>query len=214
MELTDELVTPGCPQCFIKHMSTALAAVIQAPGFGQVDPRFVLLHRALINLIEFREGYLSHAPYVTGLLNMLEQAVALLPFGESERGFSACDVRRLRLAFAENPGGVSIEESFTRHTPDPGVLYGVLSYPLQNDPDNYAVAHVKEALRELPATWNLLCGGDYPVLKSVGYGGFDGGFDKGKLAREIQAALAAIGEHFGIPHGAEPVERNQEKENE
>lgn len=31
MEIVDELMTPGCPNCFVKHMSAAVARMAACP---------------------------------------------------------------------------------------------------------------------------------------------------------------------------------------
>lgn len=213
MDLVDELATPGCPQCFKKHMSAALSSLIQEPGLVWDDPQDVLLHRAMINIVEVREGYRSHLPYVIGILNSLEQAVVL---GGPSVKFTAQDIRRLRLAITERPDSFSLDQDFTRHTPNPDFLFKVLTDPMGYDPDNYAVAHIKEAFRELPVAGSLLDEDKFPGLRLLGgllqTVALAEAPSRKKIAGEIQAALAAIDNHFRVPQGAESIEQeNKEK---
>lgn len=78
MEIVDELTTPGCPNCALKHLSAALALLVDtksnmaATRFGAHDPEVeafaVLEARALINFVEAIEGYESHWDFGVGLL--------------------------------------------------------------------------------------------------------------------------------------------------
>ena len=70
MEIVDELMTPGCPNCARKHLSAAVERVVD--GLNVQDRRnadvLAILARAYINFIEAAEGYLSHRDYAVGLL--------------------------------------------------------------------------------------------------------------------------------------------------
>lgn len=145
METTDELVTPGCPNCVIKHLSAAMALLANARATdldhplmeGPFDREIAL--RAAINLAESRQGYGSHFDYAVGLL-VLAEAVP------------HCDVycreiyREVRLSLIEHgndPDTVSaaIDDLVAiAETEISDKCFGQI----------YAQAHIAEALRESP----------------------------------------------------------------
>lgn len=83
MKVVDELFTPGCPQCAVKHLSAALyhAALYEADRHRPSDPpqrlvpteAAVLLARAYINLGEVLIGYKSHLWFAVGMLQHAEE---------------------------------------------------------------------------------------------------------------------------------------------
>lgn len=83
MKVVDELFTPGCPQCAVKHLSSALyyAALYEADRRRPSDPpqrlvpteAAVLLARAYINLGEVLIGYKSHLWFAVGMLQHAEE---------------------------------------------------------------------------------------------------------------------------------------------
>ena len=133
MKVVDELFTPGCPQCAVKHLSAALynIAKVRAPVMMAPDSYMVCVCTAYINLVEVKAGYLSHLWYAVGALARAEELLA--PRGG---GFVA---REARLMLEER--GVD-------------ALLDVLSFIQDGVAPNHvdwAAAHFDEARRELPA---------------------------------------------------------------
>lgn len=133
LEINDELMTPGCPQCAIKHLSAALYhhartahIVTSAP-----DPYMVCVCTAYINLVEVRAGYLSHLWYAVGALVRAEEWMAPRMVGE-------CVARKARLLLEE--GGVEALID----------ALSVLAVETAPDHADWATAHFGEAVRELP----------------------------------------------------------------
>lgn len=133
MEVVDELMTPGCPQCAVKHLSAALyhraneGAVNTLPP----DPYMVDVCVAYINLVEVRAGYHSHLWYAVGALVRAEE--------HSAAGLGTCVAREARLML-EQHGEEAIIDAL-RHIKDGAA-------PTHAD---WAAAHYAEAMRELPA---------------------------------------------------------------
>lgn len=76
MEIVDELMTPGCPQCAVKHLSAAIMYRAQAFSIGtEAMPSngLVMLARAYVNLAEVAVGYKSHLWFAVGLLQRAEE---------------------------------------------------------------------------------------------------------------------------------------------
>ena len=145
METTDELVTPGCPNCVIKHLSAAVALLANARVTNMDHPlmegpydREIAL-RAAINLMESRQGYESHFDYAVGMLVLAEAD-------------PRCDVycrevyRDVRLSLIEHgndPDTVSAaidDLVMVARTEITDECFGQI----------YAQAHITEALRESP----------------------------------------------------------------
>lgn len=145
MEVVDELMTPGCPQCAIKHLSAAVAYM--AGPYRSVEP--VLMSRlwlavAKINLVEVLAGYKSHLWYAVGVLVRSEEAARCEGSG--------CDVARSARLVLEERGLDGVEEALkTLHG-------GTVLYSRE-----MAEAHLYEATRELPS---LLV---YPLIPSPEY---------------------------------------------
>lgn len=133
MEVVDELMTPGCPQCAIKHLSAALYHRAKMAGDGEAGmcPCTYMTHvcTAYINLIEVRAGYLSHLWYAVGALVRAEEHMAA----------RFCVARDARLVLEE--GGVDSLFDALKILNDGTV-------PSHAD---WAAAHFGEARRELPA---------------------------------------------------------------
>lgn len=124
MEIVDEIMTPGCPNCYIKHLTAALACMaINRFDYVRVPYADVTTARALINLVEAREGYTSHRDLAIGLLAHAEII---------SRGMGCIDLREIRVGLMT---GDPIAER---------KLLGRVS------PEALFVAHLKEAKRELP----------------------------------------------------------------
>lgn len=127
MEIVDELMTPGCPNCARKHLSAAVERVVD--GLNVQDRRnadvLAILARAYINFIEAAEGYLSHRDYAVGLLVAAEER--LVRRGDTEY---AKTIRAIRTGLMENP--TDLEALYIECV------------------DRLALAHIHEAFRELP----------------------------------------------------------------
>lgn len=135
MKVVDELFTPGCPQCAVKHLSAALYHRAQLAGGGEdlyPDPYMVDVCVAYINLVEVRAGYRSHFWYAVGALVRAEERMAL---GSGGR----CVAREARLML-EQYGEEALADAL-RHI-------CVETIPTHAD---WAAAHYAEAMRELPA---------------------------------------------------------------
>ena len=134
MDIVDELMTPGCPQCAVKHLSAALYHRAHLVGGGEdlrPDPYMVDVCVAYINLVEVRTGYLSHLWYAVGALVRAEEKMALV-IGE-------CVAREARLVLEK--GGYEAVIDALR-------LIDEGTAPNHAD---WAAAHYDEAMRELPA---------------------------------------------------------------
>ena len=124
MEIVDEIMTPGCPNCYIKHLTAALACMaINRFDYVQVPYADVTVARALINLVEAREGYTSHRDLAIGLLAHAEII-------SMDGGCVA--LREIRVGLM---------------TGDPDAERRLLG---RVSPEALFVAHLKEAERELP----------------------------------------------------------------
>lgn len=133
MEIVDELVTPGCPQCAIKHMSAALAYMVGPyPGNAPVPTSCVWAAVARINLVEVMAGYRSHLWYAAGMLERSEEAARY-------EGSACAAVREARLVLEER--GLDGVETALR-TLHAGQILNARTL---------AEAHLYEAARELPS---------------------------------------------------------------
>lgn len=140
MEIVDELTTPGCPQCAIKHLSAALAYMVGPYPKGQPVPLSCTWAAvARINLVEVMAGYRSHLWYAVGMLVRSEEAARC-------EGSACAAVREARLTLEERGlGGVE------------AALKALHAGQVLNA-QTLAEAHCYEAARELPS---LLV---YPIL--------------------------------------------------
>ena len=72
MDTVDELMTPGCPNCAVKHLSAALAYFVDEGNEKyetvDLDDALVFVGRAVVNLIESLNGYPSHFDFAIGLI--------------------------------------------------------------------------------------------------------------------------------------------------
>ena len=144
MKVVDELFTPGCPQCAVKHLSASLyhAALYEADRHRPSDPpqrlvpteAAVLLARAYINLGEVLIGYNSHLWFAVGMLQYAEEVA------QRDCAPLVAEVaRNARLMLTS--GGLS---------PLQGVMQRIrLDGPLGHL--EMSCAHFDEARRELPA---------------------------------------------------------------
>lgn len=139
MEIVDELMTPGCPQCAVKHLSAALFHVAQG-NLVKFDASFahdscVHVGIALINLAETFAGYESHLWYAVGALVRAEEYAYTAPgFG----GSVAESAREARLLLEMD--GLDAARDAMLHLQDSVVLTHA----------EWALAHYLEAVRELP----------------------------------------------------------------
>ncbi len=78
----DVLMDAGCPQCTYKHITAALASLVNTPPSSPAqcaESYLVYLARAFINFTEYLEGYKSHLDYAMGLLVLAEQELSNSP---------------------------------------------------------------------------------------------------------------------------------------
>lgn len=145
METTDELVTPGCPNCVIKHLSAAVALLANGRITDLYTPMAEspldreLALRAAINLTESRQGYESHFDYAVGLL-VLAEAV---PCCDVTRREVYRDARLSLIEHGNDPDTVSAATNYLVMIAGTGIsdeCFGQI----------YAQAHITEALRESP----------------------------------------------------------------
>lgn len=132
MEIVDEILTPGCPNCALKHLSAALAWLPVAEAHGTFcSGEEILRARAYINFVEALEGYESHWHYGVGLLVRAEELGAMDITTESVLG--TMRERRCEAMLASTPD--ERREALKRLVPTPASLLK---------------AHLEEAVRELP----------------------------------------------------------------
>lgn len=139
MEIVDELMTPGCPQCAIKHLSAALAYLL-APGrhgFWSFSRKWLAV--AKINLAEVLVGYKSHLWYAVGMLQRAEETALA-----EGRPFEIARHARILL---EDKGLAGAEEALRK-----------IECGTEFEPEEMAGAHLYEAARELPQEFN------YPIV--------------------------------------------------
>ena len=133
MKVVDELFTPGCPQCAVKHLSAALyhRAKMPDPMMLVPDPYMTCVCTAYINLVEVKAGYLSHLWYAVGALARAEELMA--PWVDR------CVAREVRLMLEER-GVDALLDAIT-----------FIQDGLAPSHSDWAAAHFSEAVRELPA---------------------------------------------------------------
>lgn len=133
LEIVDELDTPGCANCAVKHLSAALAYLVMSlrSRSWSNDSSSELLARACINLVEAAEGYTSHFPFAVGLMAMAEEALVIE--GNAE---TALHVREQRTSLIA--GGMR------------AVTDVVDELSAMVDGRDMARGHLEEAKRELP----------------------------------------------------------------
>ena len=135
MEAVDELMTPGCPNCAVKHLSAALAYFVDEGNAKceafDLDDALVFVGRAVVNLIESLNGYPSHFDFAIGLI---ERAEEKFTFAWSANSQIVGWLRKIRLALTDGtmPAGRGAEELHS------------IAHPCW-----MMLAHVAEALREL-----------------------------------------------------------------
>lgn len=138
LEIVDELMTPGCPQCAVKHLSAALyhRAKVLAPVMLAPDPYMTCVCTAYINLVEVKAGYRSHLWYAVGALVRAEEHAA------PGAGGYACVAREARLMLEERGLDALLD------------AVNCISEGTAPTHADWAVAHFDEAMRELPAFAN------------------------------------------------------------
>lgn len=144
MEVVDELTTPGCPQCAIKHLSAALMYMITPGRHGLAARSKVWMAVAKINLAEVLVGYKSHLWYAVGMLQRAEETALA-------EGSSYATARHARLLLEEQ-GMAGVAEALREL--DLGAVF---------EDDEMCEAHLYEATRELPS---LLV---YPLMPDPDY---------------------------------------------
>lgn len=133
MKVVDELMTPGCPQCAIKHLSAALFHHARYRIFPfKPRPGMEYVAIACINLYEVFVGYRSHLWYAVGALVTAEEQV--------ERGKAPdATIREIRLTL-EKEGLAAVPKALEQ------IAHGMGFVPAE-----WELAHFYEARRELPA---------------------------------------------------------------
>lgn len=133
MKVVDELMTPGCPQCAVKHLSAALyhIAKISDHMMPVPDPYMTCVCTAYINLVEVKVGYLSHLWYAVGALARAEELAAPQVGG--------CVAREARLMLEEHGVNALLD------------ALNCIQEGVAPDHADWAAAHFSEAVRELPA---------------------------------------------------------------
>jgi len=143
MEVVDELFTPGCPNCAVKHLSSAIAlhAMLRQKPESDLDREIteetpgvpfearILVAQAYVNLAEVAEGYVSHVDFAIGLLNVAEEECVAC--GDATHA-KAIRAERVGLILRRDP-----------HEAMSGLRRFVSKV-------HEASAHQREAMRELP----------------------------------------------------------------
>lgn len=132
MEIVDELTTPGCPQCAIKHLSAALMYMVTPGRHGFAARSKVWMAVAKINLAEVLVGYKSHLWYAVGMLQRAEETALA-------EGSSYATARHARLLLEEQ-GIAGVAEALRE-----------LGLGAVLEDDEMCEAHLYEATRELPS---------------------------------------------------------------
>lgn len=163
MEIVDELTTPGCPQCAIKHLSAALYYMATRPdrnegsaGREPVPEEDELLARAYINLGEVLVGYRSHLWFAVGALQRAEEIGMRQAPERPGAGETAETARAVRLV-------VELDGEAAVRTAMQYIWDSFLS------PAAMEAAHVSEACRELPGfPWGaFLLGTPTSVMEAI-----------------------------------------------
>lgn len=153
MEIVDELMTPGCPNCALKHLSTAVSLYVDnalSMKFPK-DTNYLLgecqirVARAYINFMEAIEGYKSHFDFATGLLVRAEEFAIL----DGEVEFAK--------VIRENRVALMVHDQDTRAL----AQLRSMSYCMM------AVAHILEARRELPSLCEYIPCDDTTTVSSL-----------------------------------------------
>jgi hypothetical protein len=163
MEIVDELTTPGCPQCAIKHLSAALYYMATRPdrnegsaGREPVPEEDELLATAYINLGEVLVGYRSHLWFAVGALQRAEEIGMRKATEHPGARESAEAARAARLALERD--GESAVRLAMQHIWD-----------IYLSPAAMEAAHMSEAFRELPSfPWGaFLLGSPTSVMEAI-----------------------------------------------
>lgn len=139
MDTVDELMTPGCPNCAVKHLSAALAYFVDAGNekyeTGDLGDASVLVGRAVVNLIESMNGYPSHFDFAIGLIERAEETFTFtFTYTQPVSSSIVGRLRKIRLALTDGTMSASLGAAELYSFARP---YGMM------------LAHVAEALREL-----------------------------------------------------------------
>ena len=148
METIDELVTPGCPNCVVKHLSAAVMYMAEArcESFTcRVPKHAVMAARAHINLVESMQGYRSHFDFAVGLLARAEERAIHDSAIRDKNIRIAAMYRNVRLGLIQNgPGGTvnamwHLDLALADSCTEPEMIFEILAF-----------AHAEEAYRESP----------------------------------------------------------------
>ena len=123
MEIVDELMTPGCPNCFVKHMSAAVARMVACRiPVVRIDGACadeIALARALVNLVEAYTGYESHFDYAVGLMEIAEECAVCNDLVGTVEASRAIRVKLVKDGFPGIPEAVRESGSACRRRPLP-----------------------------------------------------------------------------------------------
>lgn len=139
----DELMTPGCANCAVKHLSAAVARIATHPEDCcrvKQDSAGMWCAVAFVNLVEVAAGYASHRDYAIGCLHIAEERAVIT--GEPDR---VATIRDIRIGLV-------------LHWDDPVNRVWQLQKLYSESRDCEWIAHICEAYRELttipPVHWD------------------------------------------------------------
>lgn len=168
METVDELVTPGCPNCVVKHLSAAVMYMAEArcENFTcRVPKHAVLAARAHINLVESMQGYRSHFDFAVGLLARAEELAIHDSAIRNKDLRIAATYRNARLGLIQDgsEGTVNamwqLDLALADSCTEPEMIFEIIAF-----------AHAEEAYREAPEgefTDDLLVNCAHMTVKGV-----------------------------------------------
>lgn len=138
----DRMVTDPCPECALKHMSAAYAIAVSRKVLSHAPDSCVNLARAVVNLVEFSEGYTNHWGLAVGFLVLAEEG--FVADGDIS---TARVVRSERLALMAFP---------RLELDDRGAISATVQrLEVMSRPFEYC-AHIAEAVREYPQVKRIL----------------------------------------------------------
>jgi hypothetical protein len=142
-EPVDEIMTPGCPQCAVKHLCAALSYLADRRGSaGTADEHEILVARACVNLSECAAGYHSHLHLAVGLLERAETLMAMTACGELA---STREVRVMLIRDGESAVSDALK-ALVRKTPLDAFMWAHLVEPAREFGLGQAVEPTEESI--------------------------------------------------------------------